>query len=298
MQTEQIIELGTVPIRGSRRYRIWSKNIKAHFIIDVAYPPNFIAGNNKLPILFVTDGNICFPAAAGISNALVVEPNGPPPMCVVGIGYDISGDGENAEHLSIRTRDLTPCPDKAFETMMRQAPEPYTWREDIIPGGADKLVAFILEELTPWLSENYNVDPDNRTITGISLGGLFVLNTLFTYPQAFNKYIAISPAIWWADRYLLRLEQEFASKHVNTNVSLYMAVGELEEVQDQRAKMVSNFNEMNKRIRGRNLPSLRISSDILAEETHMSVFSPAFSRALRSLFSKQSRDESWAQLES
>lgn len=48
------------------------------------------------------------------------------------------------------------------------------------------------------------------TLFGSSLGGLFTLYALLERPEAFNAYIAVSPAIWWDRAILLRLETEVA----------------------------------------------------------------------------------------
>ncbi|KZL06738.1 Ferri-bacillibactin esterase BesA [Pseudovibrio axinellae] len=292
-----VTPLGQVPILGAKRFRIWSSNVQAYFIIDVCEPSPLLKRSGPSPLLLVTDGNLCFSSATSISKALALEPDGPPSMTVVGIGYDVAGAGENAEHHTIRNRDLTPCQDKRFEAMMQKAPAPFTWREDIKPGGSERFLSFIKDELTPWLMSQFNIDPTDHTLAGTSLGGLFALNTLMTQPTAFERYIAISPAIWWANNYLMDLAQGFEIPRTDRPITLYMAVGEREERQDPNAKMVTNLTKFAKRLKERKLRALNFKTEILPDETHMSVFSPALGRGLRSTFAPQSRDESWANLD-
>ncbi|KZK84029.1 Ferri-bacillibactin esterase BesA [Pseudovibrio sp. Ad13] len=294
--TNNFTDLGPTPILGSNRFRIWSENVSAYFIIDVAMPNPMFFNNGPVPVMFVTDGNICFGAASTLLNSLAMEPDGPPPHCIVGIGYDVSGRGEKAEHLAIRTRDLSPCEDKRFEAMMRRAPAPFTWQDEIQAGGATSFLAFVLEELSPWLASRYDLDLTQTTLTGISMGGLFVLNTAFTQPEAFQRYMAISPAIWWADCFLIALEEQTSTKRQNVKMDIFMAVGELEEAADAHAKMVSNLVKLVDQMDSRSISGLRLNHKILKGESHMSVFSPAFSRACRALFACQNRNESWANL--
>lgn len=290
-------ELGHTPVLGSRRFKLWSEAVGAHFIIDVSEPPVFVPRSGSLPVLLVTDGNLCFPTAAQLSGALAMEPDGPPPMLVVGIGYEVSDNRRGAEHHVIRTRDLSPVEDKRFEAMMRKAPPPLTWRDDIQPGGAERFRRFILDELVPWLADRFDVDDKDLSLAGVSMGGLFVLDTLLSEPRAFKRHIAVSPSIWWADRYVLNRLIESPEVLNDIEGYLYMAVGEREEAQDPFARMVSNLRDFVDAFPGNPQTRLRLSYEILPGETHMSAFGPAFSRALRTVFASQSRNENWAQLE-
>lgn len=296
IQPEKIEDLGAVPLLGTQRFKVWSEAVGAHFIIDVSEPLELMVQAGPAPVLFITDGNLCFPAASGMAGMLAMEPGGPPPQVVVGIGYEVSGSGERAEHHKLRARDLTPCGDDRLEAMMRQAPPPFTWRDDVELGGADRFLAFLLEELCPWLAGRFDVDIEQRTLAGVSMGGLFALYTLFSRPDAFLNYIASSPSVWWSDRLLIRMEEAYAQTHEDLAANVYMAVGAREEEQDPSAKMVTNFNELVRNLGSRSYPTLSLSHDVLADETHMSAFEPAFTRGLRAVLKPQARDESWAQL--
>lgn len=286
---------GPVPILGAQRFQVFSKSVNADFIIDISVPLQ--PAKSPWPVHIVTDGNLCFASAAKMVSALAMEPAGPEPAVVVGIGYAVSGAGEKAEHHTTRVRDLSPWPDAKYEAMMRRAPAPFTWDDRLQAGGADRFLDFILTELLPWLEQRFNIDPDRKTLTGISMGGLFCLYALFARPGAFENHIAISPAIWWANCALLDLEAEYAARNTDLTAGLSLAVGALEEAQDPTAKMVSHLETFTARLRTRNYPSLNLCQYILADETHMSVFTPAFSRALRHLGKPQNRNEDWAKLD-
>jgi len=277
--------IGPTPILGAERYHFQSLKVGGTFLIDIAMPIMSAPDGQKPGLLIVPDGNQCFSAAAGLARGMAMEPGGPPPLCVVGISYEVSGLGEKAEHFKTRHRDLTPCNDANYEAMMRAAPPPFTWEDDVKTGGAVEFRQFIREELMPWLAANFDVNPEERTIVGISLGGLFVLDSLLQEPELFDRYIAISPSIWWADKYLLnQLDDITWESH---HKSLHLSVGRGEEVQDPNAKMVSNMTAFADALAAKKFNGLNLSSDIVDGETHMTMFSPGLSRGLRYHFSQK-----------
>src|SRR5690606_18835970 len=72
------------------------------------------------------------------------------------------------------------------------------------PGGADDFLAFLTKDLRDDLSRRFPVNPSRHILSGHSFGGLFALRVLLSRPESFQKYIALSPSIWWDDRRLLK----------------------------------------------------------------------------------------------
>lgn len=85
-------------------------------------------------------------------------------------------------------------------------PVPWAMSEnsDIVGGGGPSFLAFIKDELMPYLEEKYEIN-SNRTLIGHSLGGLFSMNALLQSPSTFTNYVAISPTLVWAEEYTLKL---------------------------------------------------------------------------------------------
>ncbi|MCF4098143.1 alpha/beta hydrolase [Maritalea mediterranea] len=274
--------IGPTPVLGSERYHFQSLKVGGTFLIDIAMPSMPAPDGRKPGLLIVPDGNQCFSAAAGLARGMGMEPGGPPPLCIVGISYEVSGRGEKAEHHKIRHRDLTPCADEAYEAMMRAAPPPFKWEDNIKTGGAAQFRDMIRDELLPWLAESFDVNADERTIAGISLGGLFVLDTLLQAPDLFDRYIAISPSVWWADKYVLK--QIDKANWPGRPKALHLSVGSGEEAQDPNAKMVSNMQAFVDALQDKKPGQLSVASEVVEGETHMSIFSPGLSRGLRHHF--------------
>lgn len=153
------------------------------------------------PVLYLTDGDYfigSFGEAIRI-RALGAEVEG---AVVVGIGYP--DDFATASYR--RSLDLTPsAPDAG-----RRNADTAAFGRPAAYGGAGDFAEIIATEVVPRVAALTTVDPARAMLWGHSLGGLFVLHTLFTRPALFATWLAQSPTIWWDDRLLLKLEPAFA----------------------------------------------------------------------------------------
>lgn len=75
---------------------------------------------------------------------------------------------------------------------------------------------FLLDEVCPLIQRTFDVNAGQQTLMGHSIGGLFVLETLFEqFTQAshgaFERYVASSPSVWWHEGHLPRVAQTFAA---------------------------------------------------------------------------------------
>lgn len=69
-------------------------------------------------------------------------------------------------------------------------------------GKSEKFMTFIEMELQPYIEKNLKTNA-SKTIIGQSFGGLFATEVLFKKPYLFNKYIIVSPSLWWDNESLL-----------------------------------------------------------------------------------------------
>jgi hypothetical protein len=113
---------------------------------------------------------------------------------------------------------------------------------------------------------------------------MFALYTLFTQPEAFRRYVAISPALYWGERRLFELEARTAASLRDIPASVFLAAGGLEEAHDNRQRFVSNLYELEATLNARRHPRLALNLRIFEGETHMSVFPAAFTRGLGEVF--------------
>lgn len=147
------------------------------------FAPSAHGGSNgaPLPVLYMPDGGQAedFPHVAETVQALVAAGR-MLPVLLVGI--------ENTE----RRRDLTgPTTVESDKKIAARV------------GGSAAFRQFIRSELMPYIAANYRVTAD-KGIVGESLAGLFIVETLLVEPDLFDRYVAISPSLWWNDEALVR----------------------------------------------------------------------------------------------
>jgi enterochelin esterase-like enzyme len=156
----------------------------------VYLPPGYDAQpHRRFPVLYLHDGQNLFDGATSfipgmdwhvgqtadqLIRAGVVEP-----LIIVGI-YNAG---------KARVREYTPT------------------RVPKLGGGrADRYAKFLLEEVRPFLQENYRVmsGAEHTGIGGSSLGGLVSLYLGLRLPNIFGKIAALSPSVWWNHRAIHR----------------------------------------------------------------------------------------------
>ncbi|HEV7691633.1 MAG TPA: alpha/beta hydrolase-fold protein, partial [Hyphomonadaceae bacterium] len=192
-------DAGMASISTSQRFHVSMEGYKEQFRIDVAVPAMPIPKGRKLPVIYVLDGAWSFAITAQAARALAVGPGAIPQAIVVGIGPAVDDAAAFARTTALRYRDLAPGVDEAHIAQMKTALPAQFWPADSELGGAAKFFRFIEQELKPFVEAYFPADMSDQTLVGVSLGGLFVLNTLFTAPGSFQRHVAVSPSIWWND---------------------------------------------------------------------------------------------------
>jgi hypothetical protein len=288
MQTETLetaVHCGPATIPWSSSFRLESEAIGQDFQVQVAWPVQAVARGQQLPVVYVLDGNYSFGVAAQAARALQSGPFPMPPTLVVGIGYHFETTAEHGRWPELRVRDFTPGRDPLFDA---QPEGPST-----VCGGADAFLDFIEADLTPFLARRFPVDASDQTVVGASLGGLLALYALLTRPHLFQRYVAISPAIFWGERCLFELEDALAARAADLPAKLFLAAGSLEEAHDARQRFVSNLYELEARLRARGYPGLEMTLRIFEGENHMSVFPGALTRGLGDVFGGYPEMRDW-----
>lgn len=274
-----------VTIPHSHRHVLTSKPVGRELEVWVAEP---VAGARPLPdapraVLYVLDGDLFFGTAVETSRLMSQLFGELPPLLVVGIAY---GEGL-ALQSQLRTRDFTPSADPGYDRMAASMPG----FEPLLPegsrmAGADRFLAFVREELQPFVAERYDVEPGASGVYGSSLGGLFAAYTLFQAPETFSRYVIASPALWWNGGEVLSLAEDLEREDLAARV--YLAAGSREE--DPAVpmlasyKLVTNTRELGRRLEAKDLPSLRVTVDILEGETHTSAVPVSMARGLRATY--------------
>jgi predicted alpha/beta superfamily hydrolase len=181
-----------------RRVQIHSEILKQSRSLTVSKPNSYGSGTDRYPVLYLLDGETNFEYTAPIVRFLAGNQR-IPEMIVVAINC-----GGN------RTHDLTPPSQAEVDNRFSSG-----------NGGADAFLAFIGDELVPYVERNYRTRP-YRILVGHSFGGLFAIHALLTKPKLFNAYIAIDPAVSWNGGAEIIRAQQFFSEARNLQPDVYI----------------------------------------------------------------------------
>lgn len=159
-------------------------------------------------------------------------------------------------------------------------------QRDPSSGKSVNFISFIENELQPFIEKKYKTN-DSKTIIGQSAGGLLATEILIKKPQLFNKYIIISPSLWWNNGSLLNEKSEIYQEDFKGHIDIYVGVGkeglaptEIPHVMEVDANLLA---EKLKRSKSKNV---KIYFDYLPEEDHATVTHQAIFNALRILYPK------------
>lgn len=272
------VEAAPIAVARTQQFDLVASGSGRTYRIFVAVPDR-PAPADGYGVLYVLDGNAMFLTATEAVRALGRRPDVPrdPATVVVGIGYP-DGVDVGVE----RTFDLTPP----------GAGDP---RVKAATGGADAFLDFIEQDLKPRIAATVPVDPRRQGLFGHSFGGLFVLYSLATKPDAFAYRTAASPSVWFAPSILERLQAMVAARTGDsTPLKVLLTAGEYEQrlspvarYQDSAARVAQSLRERGQVDNARKAAAIlaqatgiRARFDEIAGEDHGTVIPAAISRAV------------------
>jgi predicted alpha/beta superfamily hydrolase len=222
------LETLDVTLNYSGTFVFYSEEVQDSFHIYIKLPKGYDKNIEKTyPGIFLLDGDIAFPMAWGIVRYLQYDKD-VPDILIVGIGY---GGLSSSNSINKRERDYSISKIDGLKDS----------------GGGKKFLNFIKKELLPFLSSNYRLNNTKLTLSGHSLGGLFVLYTLFSEPKLFSNYISISPYVLQDIDKLLLLIDSNKIKIEDSNSRLFISVGaneEEKEFKDPINKIINRLNQI------------------------------------------------------
>ncbi|MDX1615532.1 MAG: alpha/beta hydrolase-fold protein [Candidatus Promineifilaceae bacterium] len=249
--------------------------------IHIGLPPGYKQADMAYPVVYASPAFPDFYFIWPIITSMLVSEE-LPPVILVGTGYGLD---EPRENVLRRLRDHMPTRDQ----VMDQDVVEWAGTEPVGIGEADNFLRFIHEELQPFVDDNYRTQPDDTTYAGCSSSGLFGLHVLFKRPETFRRYILGSPPIFRADRAILDTEADYAARHDALPARVFLAVGGLEQQDPFSAirpdyHFVDNVKALAKTVAARDYSGLQLTTEVFADETHLSVTPAIYSRGLRVVF--------------
>jgi predicted alpha/beta superfamily hydrolase len=212
----------------------------------------------KYPVVFMTDGYWSFARTAALYGSLWYD-QVVPEYITVGISYA----GENLDYGKMRAWELSP---------VRLGPFGGT-------GHADKFLDALEKEIIPFVEQEYRADPNHRVLAGASLGGLFTLYALFTKPDLFHGYIAMSPSVQVGGDWIFKHEAAFAAAKGPLKARLFMSVGG-----NEWPEYVRNVERFHTQLVARKYPGLDYGFRLIDGERHGATTAEGTNRGLRFVF--------------
>ncbi|WP_018619282.1 alpha/beta hydrolase [Spirosoma luteum] len=151
-------------------------------------------------------------------------------------------------------------------------------------GHSDRFIAFMGDELQPFIDQKYKTTTA-KTIIGQSLGGLLATEVLLKQPRLFDRYIIVSPSLWWDNGSLLNQPSALLQSDYAKETAVYIGVGkEGLTPGDAPRVMEVDANVLAERIRKTKSRRVTVYFDYLPQEDHATVTHQAVFNALRLLY--------------
>ncbi|UCE42735.1 MAG: alpha/beta hydrolase [Candidatus Aminicenantes bacterium] len=246
-----VAQIKKEPFNIGEKIRLHSDVLDEDRDILVYLPQDYERSGEKYPVLYLLDGEWHFIHASGIVQFLArprVEKT--PKMMVVAVINTSRG------------RDFSPSTWPGYRS--------YT-------GGAENFIRCLEKDIMPFIEKNYRAS-STKILAGHSLAGTFTLYTLLTRPGIFNAYIALSPCLFWHDRFMLKKSEEFMNKHDKLDKTLYIAH---EYTGGDEASTMQEFVDLIQANAPRNL---RWKSVLMDKDTHFTYVHKAIYEGLEYIF--------------
>ncbi|MGF6571315.1 putative alpha/beta superfamily hydrolase [Paraburkholderia sp. GAS333] len=231
------------------------------------------------PVLYVLDGNATFVLAAQAARLQERLTGG---LIVVGVDAQSNALFDPPA----RYRDLTtPAADNAWGVPKDRNGGP------LKTGGADAYRDFLVNEVAAVVDGCMHVNKQRTTLFGHSLAGLFVLHTLLTHPDSYDRYIAASPSIWWNDRAVLNELSSLRTDRSGGRKALHLMVGGAEQTlaasapavrvdRVTHAAMNDNVQLLYTRLKQEHSDDVDVALDVFSGANHVSYLPAALSAAV------------------
>ncbi|MGD6975718.1 alpha/beta hydrolase [Bacillus altitudinis] len=253
-------------------------DITAHPYRLFIFKPNTTPPATGFPVMYVLDGNSLFGTMVEAIRLQSRRPEktGVVPAIIVGIGYQTE-----APYHPLRHYDLTLTGPDVSIGGKRKDFSIHTY------GGASAFFSFLEKTVKPYIEQRFPINQSRQTLFGHSLGGLFVLHTLFEHLDAYQTYIAGSPSIHWNKELFLEKEHQFTNRirQVPMDVRLLVGVGELEK--HHPCQMNAHAKSLANRMLPLSSYGLHSTYHEFPEEGHTSVLPVLMNDAFRFAFYHQ-----------
>lgn len=238
--------------------QLWSKQLSEERLLNIYLPDDYYKDTTKkFPVIYLLDGsaNEDFIHIVGVVQFLTMI-GAMPQTIVVGIA--------NID----RKRDFT------FPTTIEKDKKDFP-----TTGGSEKFISFLEKDLEPYIEGRYRTG--TRTIIGQSLGGLVATEILLRKPALFDKYIIVSPSLWWDNESLLAKAPALMQQHSYSHTIVDISVGAEGKQMEGDAHQLENILEQHTN------PVRVVIFNYMPKENHLTILHNSVYEALMKLNEKQ-----------
>ncbi len=163
-------------------------------------------------------------------------------------------------------------------------------------GNADNFLAFIHDELVPYIDETYRTLP-TRTAVGHSLGGSFILYSMLNSPELFQNYMAISPNFAFEDDYLANAFMGFDFEKLNEGAFIHVSSADEKNYWQEWGPAYDKVEEFMGK--SEKLSHLNTHFQKYPDYDHLNAFVPSLSYAIKAyLIESLGEQEKWTSKDS
>jgi uncharacterized protein len=251
-------EANTQPLVVGRIDQVASKQLQETRILNIYLPVGYATDTAaRYPIVYLLDGTagedmLHIFGLVQFMNMMQLLP----PTIVVGIA--------NVD----RKRDFT------FPTRNEKDQKTFP-----TTGGSAKFIGFVADELQPYIAAHYRGN-GQRMLIGQSLGGLLATEILLKRPTLFDRYMIVSPSLWWDDESLLQAAPALLAQHPQAAMRAFVCVGKEGKQMEQDAAALAKLLQSapNKK--------LKVDFETFPAETHATILHRAVYRGFELLEKK------------
>lgn len=239
------------PVVVGQSFSLASASFGTARTVNVWLPRSYAQGQKRYPVLYLIDGGADqdFAAITGLVDW----------MAGAGLMSEVIVVGVATQD---RQNELAP-PSTQAKT-----------RADYPTAGNNaRFRRLVANEVKPWVAAHYRTGGGDGVI-GESLAGLFIVDTLLRQPDLFDRYVAISPSLWWDDMALDAAAPALLARLNARPLRLWLSVA------NERGMGVDRFAAALARAPA----SLRWTFVARPGETHGSTYLPAAMVALPTMF--------------
>lgn len=212
--------------------------------LNVLLPSGYEASQTRYPVIYLLDGGAAqdWPTYSARIQA-AMEAGQIAPAILVGIATE---DRQN--ELTARAGD---------RRIIRQWPN---------HGQSDRFRRFIETEVKPLIEADYRTNGDDAVI-GESAAALFIVEAYLRQPTLFDRYLAVSPSLWWDREALSKEAAALLATHPAGERQLLLTIG------DEGGQMQSGMDRLVAALRNKPPQGLVWTYEPRHSETHSTVFS-------------------------